>query len=102
MVKENRMSLASGCACPQCAVFIAPGLHPRDKKSFSPVSRIWHLVCEECSRQFDILESRLDFVPVSEQWLQQFHSLDLEAMILAARQGSTSQLGTESGMGCLS
>lgn len=90
MAKENRMSLASGCPCPKCAALIAPGLHPPDKKSFSPVSRIWHLVCEECSRQFDILESKLDFVPVSEHWLEQFHSVDLEAMILAAGQGSTS------------
>ena len=76
------MGMASGCARPNCAAFIAPGLHPPDKKSFSPATRVWHLVCHECSKEFDILESRLDFVSVSEEWLREYNSLDLEAMIL--------------------
>jgi hypothetical protein len=44
---------------------------------------MWHLICEKCSHEFDIPESRLDLVSVSEQWLRDHHALDLEAAILA-------------------
>jgi len=84
------MSLVLGHACFNCATFIGPGVHPHDKKSFSSMRRIWHLVCEKCSHKFDIPESKLYFVSVSKQWLREHHSLDLEVIVLAAGQGSTS------------
>ena len=80
------MAMASGCACPKCATFIALGLHPPDKKSFSPANRMWHLVCEKCSHEFDIPESKLGLVSVSEKWLRNHHAVDLEAMILEAHK----------------
>ena len=79
------MAMASGCACPNCGAFIVPGLHPSDKKSFSSANREWHVVCN-CSHEFDIPESKLDLVSVSEQWLREHHSLDLEAAILAVHE----------------
>ena len=75
------MAMASGYTCSNCSTFIAPRIPPFDKKSFSSATRIWHLVCD-CLQEFDIPESKLDLVPVSEQWLRNHHALDLEAMIL--------------------
>ena len=81
------MSLVLGHPCFRCATFVGPGIHPPDKKSFSSASRIWHLVCE-CSHKFDIPESNLYFISVSEKWLRDHHALDLEAAILAAGYGN--------------
>jgi hypothetical protein len=35
-----------------------------------------------CGREFDIPESKLDLVLVTEQWLRDHNALDLETMIL--------------------
>lgn len=80
---RTKMAIISGCKCPNCGTFIAPRIPPSDKKSLSSASRAWHLVCHKCPNEFDIPESRLDFISVSEEWLQEYDSLDLEAMILA-------------------
>jgi len=56
------------------------------QESFFVVSRIWKLVCHKCSREFHIPESRLNFVSVTDQWLQENYSPDLEAMILAVEE----------------
>ena len=65
-------ALVSGCECPKklCGTFVAPGLHPRNKKSFT--GNTWHLVCHKCSTEFDLPESDLIFESVSEQWLQEY------------------------------
>ena len=75
------MAMVSGCECPNCGTFIAPRIPPSDKKSHSSVNRMWHLVCDDCSHEFDIPESKFGLVSVSTQWLRQHHALDLEAAI---------------------
>jgi len=65
--------LVVGCPCPKvgCLNFIVPGVHPLDKKSFDPVSNKWHLICQKCSTEFDVLVSDLKNETVSSEWMQQ-------------------------------
>jgi hypothetical protein len=77
------MAMVSGCACPNCGTFIAPRIPASDKKFLYSVNRTWHLVCDNCSHEFNMPESRLDLVFVSEQWLRNHHALDLETAILS-------------------